>query len=364
MAKTKGLFEEAIADAKQVKAVAFQNAKLMLEEHFAPKLQNMVDKKLQESLEEEYEDDNVPPSQEEMDEKKKSSSEESKKKSSEESHEDDESIDLEELLKELESEEDPKDAKYSDEEMEENYASEEEAGKKTVKPMDEKKKSSEEESEGEEEIDEEHAQYLKLKEKYEGKKKSSEEEKKSSEEGEEEKDFDVDEDIDVEALLRELESGDEEDEKKSEEEVKEAYASEVEDKKKGQKPMDEKKELEKLKSDLHETNLLNSKLIYFGKLVKEHDGLSKSDKVNLLKQFDRCNTPKEAKLVYETITGSLKASKSISKTKKQIKESVSFASKAAGNSTAKKRIINEDQDTEIVNSDLTKRWQFLAGIKK
>ncbi len=45
------LLKEAIADAKAVRETALANAKIALEEAFAPKLQSMLSKKLQEELE-------------------------------------------------------------------------------------------------------------------------------------------------------------------------------------------------------------------------------------------------------------------------------------------------------------------------
>jgi len=389
----KSLFEEALADAKAVKNTALELAKQTLEEHFTPKLKKMVDSKLQEGLEEEFEEDDD--TSDEVKETKKPSEEE-KRSSEEDKSGEDESINLEELLKELESEEDK-----SGEEVEESYGSEE----KKAKPMDEKKSEEDSNEDGNEDIDEEKAQYLKLKEKFEPKKKSDE-----YQAPEEEKD--VDEDIDVEALLRELEGGDE-DEKKSEEEVEESKFGASEEDGEKAKPMDEdikslvaklksgasgaiedfkrdyealkdpkkreqwlqslsttmgriqgvaeKKEpseMEQIKSELNEAKLLNARLLYFGKLVKENEGLNKNDKLNLLRQLDKCTDVKQAKLVYETISGSLKAGKKSNTAKKQIKESMSFASKAAGTSTANKNSLREDK--EIVNSDLTNRWKFLA----
>ena len=54
MSKTKSdLLKEAIADAKAVKETALANAKIALQEAFAPRLQSMLSAKLSEELEDE-----------------------------------------------------------------------------------------------------------------------------------------------------------------------------------------------------------------------------------------------------------------------------------------------------------------------
>ena len=128
------------------------------------------------------------------------------------------------------------------------------------------------------------------------------------------------------------------------------------------KPLNEKDivakqmaEIEEIKNQLNEANLINAKLLYFGKVVKENDSLSKTQKVSFLKQLDRASTPKEAKLIYTTINESLKV-KSV-KTKNKIKEG--FASKAAGTSTKNKQATNILEDNQVRN-----RFMQLAGLLK
>lgn len=402
----KSLFAEAMADAKDLKAVAFANAKAALEETFTPKLKSMINAKLNEDLDEEdsYEEDDEKDANSDVDEAKKKKPEEGDDKP----EEDGENIDLEELLRELEDDGDSEDKPEEDSEVDETYDAEEKDGEKDVKPMDEKKKKPSEDEEGdEEEKDEmdEHAQYLKLKEKFE--KKAPKEEK--PEESEEEKDdSDTDEDIDVEALLKELEGGDEED-ANHEDEVDEAFGDKEEAGKKNVKPMDEEDgavksladklkagavgviddfkkdyealkdsktraewlqslattlgrsqgvaEIKKLTAEMNEVNLLNAKYLFFIKTINENTSFKQEDKVRVLKQFDKCNTVKEIKLVYRTISESFKTS--VKKgTKKSIKENLGFASKATG--TAKKTL-KENED--IVDPGVA-RWQFLAGIHK
>lgn len=111
-----------------------------------------------------------------------------------------------------------------------------------------------------------------------------------------------------------------------------------------------------LKSDLNEavketnaTNLLNAKLLYTNKIFKSKN-LNESQKVKVLSSFDKANTTKEAKLVYETLSEGLKTKKST------IKENLGRASKSTTIPTTKKPIVE--------SNDVFARMQKLAGIIK
>ena len=113
-----------------------------------------------------------------------------------------------------------------------------------------------------------------------------------------------------------------------------------------------------LQKDLSEVNLLNSKLLFVNKLFKSKN-LSEAQKAHVIATFDKAETAKEAKLVYESFKTSFTKSTTPSKTT-QIKEHRSFASKATGvtfpnNTTPKGGVI------EGV-SDQVRRMQKLAGI--
>jgi len=115
-------------------------------------------------------------------------------------------------------------------------------------------------------------------------------------------------------------------------------------------------ENESLKSDLNEavkttsaTNLLNAKLLYTNKIFKSKN-LNESQKVKVLSSFDKANTTKEAKLVYETLSEGLKVKKST------IKENLGRASKATTIPTTKKPIVE--------SNEVFARMQKLAGIIK
>ena len=116
-----------------------------------------------------------------------------------------------------------------------------------------------------------------------------------------------------------------------------------------------KAEIKSLKSDLNEavkttnsTNLLNAKLLYTNKIFKSKN-LNESQKVKVLSSFDKANTVKETKLVYETLSEGLKVKKST------IKENLGRASKSTTIPTTKKPIME--------SNDVFARMQKLAGIK-
>jgi hypothetical protein len=110
--------------------------------------------------------------------------------------------------------------------------------------------------------------------------------------------------------------------------------------------------VEALRGQLQEVNLLNAKLLYVNKVFKSNN-LSEGQKVNVIAAFDKAETVKEVKLVFETV------SKNVVAKPATIKEHRSFASKATGNAqtTAPKEILSEV-------SEQVSRWQKLAGIIK
>lgn len=107
------------------------------------------------------------------------------------------------------------------------------------------------------------------------------------------------------------------------------------------------KELQELRSELQEINLLNAKLLYTNKLFR-NKSLSESQKVKVLAAFDKAKTKQEAQLIYETLLGSVATT-----AKSSIKESLGSASKALGNATK-----------PIIENDAFARMRELAGLKK
>jgi hypothetical protein len=112
--------------------------------------------------------------------------------------------------------------------------------------------------------------------------------------------------------------------------------------------MDEmEKELNELRSELNEVNLLNAKLLFTNKIFRAKN-LMETQKVKVLEAFDKATTVKEVKLVYETLNEGLKE-------KAPIRENLGSASKPAG-VAPKQQIVEVDSQFA--------RWQKLAGIIK
>jgi len=107
------------------------------------------------------------------------------------------------------------------------------------------------------------------------------------------------------------------------------------------------KELQELRSELQEINLLNAKLLYTNKIFR-NKSLTESQKVKVLAAFDKAKNKQEAQLIYETLLGSVATT-----AKSPIKESLGSASKALGNATK-----------PIIENDAFARMRELAGLTK
>jgi hypothetical protein len=107
-----------------------------------------------------------------------------------------------------------------------------------------------------------------------------------------------------------------------------------------------------LKNKLHEVNILNAKLLFTNKLFKEY-ALDNNQKLRVVETFDRAQTTREIKLVYSTLCEQFGDNGSIL-TKKSIKES---ASAKTGSTKPQKKIISEE-------SNVADRFRQLAGIIK
>ena len=167
----------------------------------------------------------------------------------------------------------------------------------------------------------------------------------------------VDEEISIEELLAEIESLTIDEGKKKDPKAKKEDEKKKDEKK--EKKDDKEKELKEaynaiaeLKAELNEINLLNAKLLYTNKIFKSKN-LTESEKVRVLNTFDKAETVKEVKLVFETLTESLKATAS---KVSPIKESLGGASKTIAATPKQEQIIE-------VN-DAFARMQRLAGLRK
>merc|ERR1711865_1285385 len=107
-------------------------------------------------------------------------------------------------------------------------------------------------------------------------------------------------------------------------------------------------EINALKVELNEVNLLNAKLLYTNKIFKSKT-LSEDKKVKVLKAFDKASTVKEAKVVFETLNEGL-----VSQTKRSINHIKGAASKATG-------VISEAKKPIIESNEVYNRMRKLAG---
>ncbi len=313
------LLKEAIADAKAVRETALANAKMALEEAFTPQLKSMLSAKLRE--------------------------------------EDDEFEGEEEFGGEEEEEVPAEEGSYSEDE---EFGDEEEVA-------------GEEEPEVEEEgiIEIDGVQYTPVV------AEEDEEEFGDEEEGEDE--------LDLESVIRELESelseGDEDEDEEAEESdddtVEEAEESDddtVEEATIEEYEIDEtlfnddsdvnalqtelkeyKEAVSFLKDKLHEVNILNAKLLFTNKLFKEFS-LDNGQKLKVVETFDRAQTTREIKLVYSTLCEQFGDNGSIAK-RKSISESASSAVGSTKPSKGSRKVISEE-------SQVADRFRKLAGLIK
>ena len=376
------MLAEAIAEAKALKETAIANAKAALEEAFEPRLKSMLSAKLQEMEDEELDEVVNEADSEDLDEAKRAEDKETKRtekmKYGKDLAEGDDEEDLDEILAEL----DGMDEAEEEEEVEVD---------------------AEEEGEGEEMEDED----IDLEEMSEDDLKSFIEdvirdmvgsgELEAGEEFEVEDDMEMDgemedeESVEDEVEVDEIMEGEDEIEERlgtindpdsrephgnlEEEKMDEGIMSKLKDmseetmmklfgvksvgelmsaianaspiNKESVMEEDIMEEVNALKAELHEVNLLNAKLLYTNKIFRAKN-LSENHKVKVLEAFDKAETVKEVKLVFETLNGELKE-------KTTIKENLGSASKPLGVAPSKQPIVEVDSQVA--------RWQKLAGIK-
>jgi len=390
MSNTKQILKDALVDAKTVRETALAQAKLALEEAFTPQLQSMLAAKLQEMEEEDVKEEVTEAADDQMEE----------------------TLDLEALLAE-DSVEEAKEEEEAEEEKSEE-APEEEAGEEKEGEEEEDKDITEMtpeeveeyirtiaaeefaklETEQGEEVPGEEGEEINLDAEL-GADAADEEEINLEEMIDEEEtvnEEEIDEnDINIDELLAEF--GLSEEEEINESEVNEAdidvnalmnalagaggvmgvgaglsmifdkaiagklgtAAQAAAEKIAGKNPdrikMEEALEtVEQLRATLQEVNLLNAKLLYMNKVFKGTN-LTESQKVDVVKTFDKAESAKEAKLVYESLITSFTKK---AETKSAIKESVGFASKAVG-------MISGNSNAKVIETDAQfDRWNKLA----
>ena len=169
------------------------------------------------------------------------------------------------------------------------------------------------------------------------------EEMKGHEEGEGE------EELDLEAILRELEAEDAKDK-----EASHKMASEIADL---QKELAEyRKVVNVLRGKLNEVNLLNAKLLYTNKIFRK-EGLTNEQKVSILESFDRAVNVREVKMVYATLAEAMTV------TAKTVNKGRTSSSKVVTEGLASKPTVSTAPKKEILEENtVAKRLQQLAGI--
>jgi hypothetical protein len=342
MAKS-DLLKEAIADARAVKETALANAKIALQEAFAPRIQRMISDQIENELDSEEEVPMDPAMEPEMDDMGAEG---------EEGEENgvnwvDNDISFEVGGQQYDAE---IDNPMGDEEMGDEEMGDLEGGEMPAEdmPTDEvpAENPEEEYNEGYDEMDEDLNLEAIIRE-LEGDLEEPAMEEPAMEEpvmeGEEESDDDMNIDEIIESILREEDmdvTGDVEADNDGDElaearaELEEAYST-----------------VKQLKSIINEVNLLNAKLLYTNKLFRNFE-LTEGQKMKVIENFDRAGNTREVKLVFSTLAESFNRP-----TKKRVVKE-SYASKATATTAPKK------ETTQVLSEgfELANRWKKLAGL--
>jgi hypothetical protein len=365
MASSK-LLKEAIADAKAVRETAIANAKIALEEAFTPRLQSILSKKLTAEMEGEEEEvdmnedndistgigtgDNKQPadaansaqtdlsgisketspegeeledydkvkdlteSEDEFGAEEEIPAEEPAAMEGEEEEMGEDELDLESIIRELE-------AQIAGEEGEEEVPAEAPAMEGEDMPVEEPVVAEPTEEPAMEADDAEMA----------------------------------DDEIDLDEILREMGYG--EDEESAEDKAEDAAEMKSEVARLESELKEAMDAIKSLRGTINEVNLLNAKLLYANKLFRGYN-LTNEQKVKVVENLDRTSTVREVKLVYATLSESMKftgTERKVAAVKKNISEGI--ASKAQASTAPAKEIIAE-------SNELANRFKQLAGIIK
>ena len=347
MAKS-NLLKEAIADAKAVRETAIANAKIALEEAFTPRLQSMLSNKIEEEMEEDEDDkveeqtdsSNIGAGDNKVDVADGDDEEKSETETTSAAYgSEDSNTTVVDKLTEAEDDEDPEEMMKEEEDEDHSEAYKEEDDIEEADLDLEAIIRELEEDDDEEKTegeDEDHSEMKDMEE---------EEEVEETEETE-------DEEVDLDEIIKSLK---EEDEDEDEDEVNESEDGMEGESTKVSDLTEKLKEaygtIQSLKGTINEVNLLNAKLLFSNKLFKSHN-LTEGQKMKIIETFDRAQSTREVKLVYSTLAESLSAGAS---KKSTIKEG--FASKATRSTKPAPKAV-------IVEADqFTNRMKKLAGLQ-
>ena len=338
------ILKEAIADAKAVRETALENAKMALEEAFTPQIKSMLSAKLKE-------DDMDDEAEEDMHDEGEHDDEAEEGEHEEGMREDDD-----------EAEEGEREEGMHDDEAEEG---EREEGMHDEGEHDDAEEGMHDEDE---EMDEGNLDLEAIIKELESELTEDEDEDEDAEEGMRESD-DIEEEYEIdEAAITEEDDEDElEEVDKSSGIGKGDNKEDDTDKSSGvgagdNKLSEVKAELKEykeavsfLKDKLHEVNILNAKLLFTNKLFKSYS-LDNNQKLKVVETFDRAQTTREIKLVYSTLAEQFGDNGSIV-TKKSISESASAPVQSTKPSKESRKVISEE--TQVAN-----RFKKLAGLIK
>jgi hypothetical protein len=364
------LLKEAIADAKAVRETALANAKIALEEAFTPRLKSMLSRKIEAELsnEEESEDDKVADDETSHDEiaDDEIADDEAHMADDETSHDEGEGHDDKEPADdEMMKSEEEDDSDHADDEV--AYEGED----------DDKEPADDEVAyEGEEEDDDLDLEAVLAELESELKEEDDAYDEKAEATGKVVEPMgEGEESDDEEESVNEEEGDDKDDDAEKVEEQDDAYDENVEGKKDPEHvgdrdtgvagtPMIKAEALEAelkeykeavhfLKDKLHEVNILNAKLLFTNKLFKEY-ALDNGQKLKVVETFDRAQTTREIKLVYSTLAEQFSDNGSIV-TRKSISESASSSVGSTKPSKESRKVISEEN--QVAN-----RFKKLAGL--
>ena len=336
------ILKEAIADAKAVRETALENAKMALEEAFTPQIKSMLSAKLKEDDMDDEAEEDMHDEGEHDDEAEEGEHEEGMREDEDE-------------VEEGEREEGMHDDEAEEGEREEGMHDEGEHDDAEEGMHDE-----------DEEMDEGNLDLEAIIKELESELTEDEDEDEDAEEGMRESD-DIEEEYEIdEAAITEEDDEDElEEVDKSSGIGKGDNKEDDTDKSSGvgagdNKLSEVKAELKEykeavsfLKDKLHEVNILNAKLLFTNKLFKSYS-LDNNQKLKVVETFDRAQTTREIKLVYSTLAEQFSDNNSIV-TKKSISESASAPVASTKPSKESSKVITEE--VEVAD-----RFRKLAGL--
>ena len=331
------ILKEAIADAKAVRETALENAKMALEEAFTPQIKSMLSAKLKEDDMDDEAEEDMHDEGEHDDEAEEGEHEEGMREDEDEAEEGE----REEGMHDDEAEEAMHDEGEDEDEMEEGNLDLE----AIIKELESELTEDDDEDEAEEGEDMRESEET-VEEEYE-----IDEAALTEEDDEDDKD-EVDEELDKSSGIG---KGDNKEDNTD-------VSSGIGGGKKGMKESSLEAELKEykeavhfLKDKLHEVNILNAKLLFTNKLFKSYS-LDNNQKLKVVETFDRAQTTREIKLVYSTLAEQFGDNSSIV-TKKSISESASAPVASTKPSTESRKVISEE--VQVAN-----RFKKLAGLVK